>query len=66
MSVNHREQDDFIHNPDPRRDHKNDQGGTIFTSRGVVNLGCLAILIAGILALLYVTYQSAAQSPTHG
>lgn len=51
LSVNHREQDDFIHNPDPRRDHKNDQGGTIFTTRGVVNLGCLAILIAGILAL---------------
>ncbi|KAI0094797.1 glycoside hydrolase family 16 protein [Irpex rosettiformis] len=51
LSVNHREQDDFIHNPDPRRDHKNDQGGTIFTSRGLVNLGCLAVLITGILAL---------------
>ena len=52
LSVAHRETDDFIHNPDPRRDHKNDQGGSIFTRRGAANLGCLAILMMGVLALL--------------
>lgn len=53
-----RENDDFIHNPDPRRDHKNDQGGNIFTARGVANLGCISLLIIGILALLYVDATS--------
>ncbi|KAI0068292.1 beta-glucan synthesis-associated [Artomyces pyxidatus] len=45
------EPDDYLHNPDPRRDRKNDQGGTIFTIRGATNLGCLAILSCGIIAL---------------
>ncbi|KAI0695135.1 beta-glucan synthesis-associated [Cytidiella melzeri] len=51
LSVDHRENDDFIHNPDPRRDHQNDQNGNVFTARGVANLGCLTLLITGILAL---------------
>lgn len=45
------EPDDFIHNPDPRRDRKNDRGGTIFTQRGVANLGCLIFLTVGLVAL---------------
>ena len=51
---NHREPDDDLHTPDPRRDRKSDQGGTICTARGISNLGCLAILFAGITMLLYV------------
>ncbi|KDQ12074.1 glycoside hydrolase family 16 protein [Botryobasidium botryosum FD-172 SS1] len=45
------EPDDHIHNPDPKRDRKNDQGGTILTSRGIANLGCLFILAAGLITL---------------
>ncbi|THH34156.1 hypothetical protein EUX98_g179 [Antrodiella citrinella] len=51
LSIEHREVDDFLHNPDPRRDRKYDQGGTIFTLRGVANLGCLVILFLGITTL---------------
>lgn len=49
------EPDDYLHNPDPRRDRKNDRGGHIFTARGIANLGCLFILAAGCLMLLCVT-----------
>ncbi|KAG8933412.1 hypothetical protein FRC01_009408 [Tulasnella sp. 417] len=45
------EPDDYIHNPDPRRDRKNDRGGTVFTQRGVANLGCLIFLTVGLVAL---------------
>lgn len=45
------EPDDFIHNPDPRRDRKNDRGGTVFTQRGIANLGCLIFLTVGLVAL---------------
>ncbi|TFY53794.1 hypothetical protein EVG20_g9969 [Dentipellis fragilis] len=38
--------------PDPRRDKRVDRGGTIFTGRGIANLGCLLVLAAGIIALL--------------
>ncbi|KAI0094783.1 glycoside hydrolase family 16 protein [Irpex rosettiformis] len=48
---NNREPDDDLHTPDPRRDRKHDQGGTIFTARGISNLGCLAFLFAGITML---------------
>ncbi|EIM92126.1 beta-glucan synthesis-associated [Stereum hirsutum FP-91666 SS1] len=48
---NQPEPDDELHNPDPRRDRKYDAGGTIFTLRGIANLGCLAILCFGIMAL---------------
>ncbi|THH13369.1 hypothetical protein EW146_g6838 [Bondarzewia mesenterica] len=51
LSPNVREPDDFLHNPDPKRDRKNDQGGNIFTYRGFINLGCLAIIALGIFAL---------------
>ncbi|KAI0063315.1 glycoside hydrolase family 16 protein [Artomyces pyxidatus] len=38
------EPDDFLHNPDPKRDLRFDGGGNIFTARGIGNLGCLFIL----------------------
>ena len=44
------EEDDQLHNPDPRRDGS----GHIFTARGIANLGCLLVLLLSLLALLYV------------
>lgn len=52
--MGHAEPDDVMHNPDPRRDKKIDLGGTICTSRGFGNLGCLAFLVLAMLTLLYV------------
>lgn len=46
------EADDELHTPDPKRDKKADKGGTFFTSRGALNLGCLTIVIVGLLILL--------------
>ncbi|KAG9122163.1 hypothetical protein FRC07_001588 [Ceratobasidium sp. 392] len=51
LSMQDREPDDELHNPDPRRDHRIDRGGTICTTRGILNLGCLAILSLGLLML---------------
>ena len=48
------ELDDDMHEPDPMRDASIDHGGTIFSTRGLVNLGCLSLLMACILGLLYV------------
>ncbi|KZP27994.1 glycoside hydrolase family 16 protein [Athelia psychrophila] len=45
------EDDDHLHNPDPARDVKNDGGGSIFTGRGVANLGCIVIIVASIMTL---------------
>ena len=55
LHMNNPEPDDFLHNPDPRRDMKNDPGGTIFTLRGLANLGCLVVLALGCLMLLCVS-----------
>ncbi|TFK84551.1 glycoside hydrolase family 16 protein [Polyporus arcularius HHB13444] len=49
------EADDKLHTPDPVRDHKRDGGGTVFTARGIVNLGCTFFLVAVMLAL-FVAY----------
>lgn len=46
------EPDDYLHNPDPKRDLKSDQGGTICTARGLANLGCLFLLAASCVGLL--------------
>jgi len=46
------EPDDFLHNPDPRRDLNMDKGGSFFTTRGLENLGCMAILVLGLVTLL--------------
>ncbi|KAG1749837.1 glycoside hydrolase family 16 protein [Suillus paluster] len=51
LSMNQAEPDDFLHNPDPRRDRKNDRGGSIFTYRGLTNLGCLIFLAVGLVTL---------------
>ncbi|KAI0270556.1 glycoside hydrolase family 16 protein [Gloeopeniophorella convolvens] len=51
LTMNIPEPDDYLHNPDPKRDRLNDGGGHIFTSRGLANLGCLFILVAGMLML---------------
>ncbi|KAL7285393.1 hypothetical protein ACG7TL_000488 [Trametes sanguinea] len=45
------EPDDSLHNPDPQRDRRHDKGGTIITARGLMNLGCIAVLVTGIIAL---------------
>ncbi|KIP11417.1 glycoside hydrolase family 16 protein [Phlebiopsis gigantea 11061_1 CR5-6] len=55
LSPAFREPDDELHNPDPRRDRKSDQGGTIFTGRGIANLGCLLILFGG-MGMLFAGY----------
>ena len=47
------EPDDHLHNPDPKRDRHYDSGGHIFTPRGIANLGCLFILAAGMMMLLF-------------
>ncbi|KAI0029995.1 beta-glucan synthesis-associated [Vararia minispora EC-137] len=52
------EPDDYLHNPDPRRDKHSDNGGTFFTARGLANLGCLAFLFFGILMLLCVLHPA--------
>ncbi|KAJ7071182.1 beta-glucan synthesis-associated [Mycena amicta] len=49
--ISHTEPDDFLHNPDPRRDRKNDSDHNIFTLRGVSNLGCLFVLGVGLVTL---------------
>ncbi|KIK93596.1 glycoside hydrolase family 16 protein [Paxillus rubicundulus Ve08.2h10] len=48
------EPDDYLHNPDPKRDLKNDEGGTICTPRGIANLGCLFILSSACVILFLV------------
>lgn len=38
------EPDDYLHNPDPRRDRRVDKGGSVLTGRGLANLGCLVCI----------------------
>ncbi|KAL5501279.1 hypothetical protein ACEPAH_8539 [Sanghuangporus vaninii] len=45
------EPDDELHTPDPDRDKTIDKGGTVCTPRGMLNLGCLIVLLASLLAL---------------
>lgn len=51
LAMNLEEPDDELHNPDPRRDRKNDRGGSVFTYRGLTNLGCLIFLAVGMVTL---------------
>ena len=53
LTMNVREPDDHLHNPDPKRDRHCDRGGHIFTARGIANLGCLLILASAALMLLF-------------
>ncbi|QRW07384.1 glycoside hydrolase family 16 protein [Ceratobasidium sp. AG-Ba] len=49
---NRPEADDDLHTPDPRRDRRVDlHAGSVFTPRGFLNLGCLALLTVGLVAL---------------
>ena len=52
IGLHETEPDDSLHNPHPKRDRKDDSLGTVFTTRGLANLGCTFILVAGIVALL--------------
>ncbi|THU81776.1 glycoside hydrolase family 16 protein [Dendrothele bispora CBS 962.96] len=45
------EPDDYLHDPDPKRDRHSDCGGSFITSRSFSNLGCLLILALGVLTL---------------
>ncbi|KAF8917659.1 beta-glucan synthesis-associated protein [Mucidula mucida] len=51
LSPSHPEPDDYLHNPDPRRDTKNDAGGSVLTYRGLTNLGCIVVLGLGLVTL---------------
>ncbi|KAG6905633.1 hypothetical protein DXG01_001497 [Tephrocybe rancida] len=57
MPLNVPEDDDELHNPAPNRDRRKDRGGSIFTFRGIANLGCLIILAVGIITLLVQSTQ---------
>ncbi|KAI0744939.1 glycoside hydrolase family 16 protein [Earliella scabrosa] len=46
------EDDDWLHDPDPRKDRNGVSGGlSVFSLRGLANFGCIVVLYAGILAL---------------
>ena len=51
VALNEPEADDYLHNPDPKRDRKSDQGGTIFTVRGFYNVGCILLLVLALITL---------------
>ena len=46
------EKDDYLHNPDPNE--KEPRECDIFTRRGIVNVGGLALIVIGILVLFIV------------
>ena len=58
LDVGSQEPDDWLHNPDPRRDRQVDNDINIFTSRGLTNLGCLVILVIAMVGLLCVCSSS--------
>ncbi|KAI0778254.1 glycoside hydrolase family 16 protein [Trametes elegans] len=64
------EPDDALHNPDPVRDRRVDKGGTILSGRGIVNLGCLFIIFAGLITLFagypLITYFTKKPPSTQG
>ncbi|KAF8648209.1 hypothetical protein AX16_006348 [Volvariella volvacea WC 439] len=64
LSMDVTEADDALHNPDPRRDSVSDKRGSVFTSRGLANLGCMAVLTVGIITLLYAFLLSVRSSLT--
>ena len=49
--ADYKEEDDLLHRPDPKRDYQIDRGGSFLTRRGFANLGCLLVLVAGLLGL---------------
>ncbi|EPQ53587.1 glycoside hydrolase family 16 protein [Gloeophyllum trabeum ATCC 11539] len=65
LFANQPEDDDCLHNPDPRRDRIVDHGGSIFSARGIANLGCIVILALAILGL-FAGYPLASYFTKHG
>ncbi|KIK67788.1 glycoside hydrolase family 16 protein [Collybiopsis luxurians FD-317 M1] len=55
LSANYPENDDYLHNPDVRRGKIVDHVGTVFTGRGLANVGFL-LLLCGALLLLFIGY----------
>ncbi|KAK7462988.1 hypothetical protein VKT23_007569 [Stygiomarasmius scandens] len=51
LSLNSPDTDDFLHNPDPKRDMKNDSGGSILNQRSLSNVGCLLLLGVALVGL---------------
>jgi len=51
VSPAYAEADDYLHNPDPKRDRKNDHGGSIFTWRGLANIGTIIVLVTALIVL---------------
>nr|KIR47083.1 glucosidase [Cryptococcus bacillisporus CA1280] len=63
------EDDDWMHNPDPKNDRKYDRG-TIFAFRGLLNVGCLLMILICFLALFagypIITYYTEEIQSTNG
>ncbi len=70
VNPQHAEPDDYLHNPDPKRDRRGDHGGTIFTARGLMNVGCLLILGMALITLFagypIITYYTTRATSTLG
>ncbi|EEB99503.1 hypothetical protein MPER_00808 [Moniliophthora perniciosa FA553] len=64
LSLNNPEPDDELHTPDPRRDRTTDSGGTLFTQRGISNLGCL-FLLGSTITTLFAGYPIINYLTTH-
>ncbi|KAG8708287.1 hypothetical protein FRC09_001334 [Ceratobasidium sp. 395] len=50
LALNDPEPDDELHNPDPRRDKTYDRH-VAFSMRGLINVGCLALVVLGLVML---------------
>ncbi|KAF7974426.1 hypothetical protein HWV62_12296 [Athelia sp. TMB] len=66
LSMQDKEEDDFLHNPDPTRDLKSDRGGSIITGRGIANLGCIVLIAASIITLFHFMKKPGATSTQGG
>ncbi|KIY69736.1 glycoside hydrolase family 16 protein [Cylindrobasidium torrendii FP15055 ss-10] len=64
LNYNHHEPDDFLHNPSVRNGRIVDDKSRSFSGRGFANLGCLFVLMAGLLAL-FVGYPIATYLNNH-
>ncbi|KAJ7595546.1 beta-glucan synthesis-associated [Mycena floridula] len=64
VDVNTPEPDDDLHNVDPKTGRL-DENGTIFTARGIANLGCLVVLCLAIVGLFagYPAYKFLTRNP---
>ncbi|KAL1677314.1 glycoside hydrolase family 16 protein [Schizophyllum commune] len=65
LDLGSQEPDDWLHNPDPRRDRQVDNDINIFTSRGLTNLGCLVLLVFAMVGLFAVYPMVSALTKTN-